>query len=239
MKQDGKPLHIDTLNLSSAPARAKFLDALAQNFDGIDRDDLDAELMALAASNPPDAPAQAAELQEADVRRVVRPELFHTASVSGLTVPVVLDAGGKLVPRWRTYLRWANGRRDVTDVPDRLELPDGAALYVAPDPRESDATNLPAWSASARRDWLAGDAGPEPAQVFANVSERFSHYPDLPTEAAPGTTATLALWTMLSYCYPVWDAVPYLFIGGPMGTARSVCWTFSSDSPSAPSPHRI
>lgn len=221
VKQYNKPLHIDTLNLSSAPARAKFLDALAAKYEGIDRDDLDAKLMALAAPGSADAPAQPAELQEVDVRRVVRPELFHTASVSGLTVPVVLDAGGKLVPRWRTYLRWADGRREVTDVPDRLELPDGAALYVAPDPGEPDPTTPPAWSAAARRDWLAGEAGPEPARVFANVCERFSHYLDFPTETAPGTTAALALWTILSYCYPAWDAVPYLFFGGPMGSGKS------------------
>ena len=26
---------------------------------------------------------------------------------------------------------------------------------------------------------------------------------------------------MLTYCYPAWDAVPYLFVGGPLGSGKS------------------
>ncbi len=221
VKHGNTVLHLDTLNVSSAPARAKFLDALATKFGGIDRDALDNNLMVLAATDPNEGQAQAAELQEVDVRCVVRSELFHTANVSGITVPVVLDAGGKLVPRWRTYLRWADGRREVVEVPDRLQLPDSTVLHVAPDPGEPDSANPPAWSAGSRRGWLSGEAAPEPARVFANVCERFAHYLDFAPDNAPGTTATLALWTILSYLYPAWDAVPYLYVGGPMGSGKS------------------
>ena len=38
-------------------------------------------------------------LREVDVSRVVRPELFHTPDVSGITVAVLLDIDGKLVPK--------------------------------------------------------------------------------------------------------------------------------------------
>ena len=224
VKQGETILDMDTLNVSSASARKKFIDALAVKFDGIDRDDLDAKLMALAATGPTEGQAQAAELREVDVRRVVRPELFHTPAVSGITVPVVLDAGGKLVPRWRTYLRRADARREVVEVPDRLQLPDRTVLYVAPDPGEPgepDTANPPAWSAGSRLNWLRGEVAPKPACVFANVCERFAHYLDFAPDTAPGTTATLALWTILSYVYPAWDAVPYLYVGGPMGSGKS------------------
>jgi len=37
----------------------------------------------------------------------------------------------------------------------------------------------------------------------------------------PGVTATLACWIILSYGYQVWPAVPYLFVGGPLGSGKS------------------
>jgi hypothetical protein len=33
--------------------------------------------------------------------------------------------------------------------------------------------------------------------------------------------ATLALWTMLTYLYVAWDAVPYLFVTGPAGSGKT------------------
>ncbi|HEX4592259.1 MAG TPA: hypothetical protein VH120_20155, partial [Gemmataceae bacterium] len=44
---------------------------------------------------------------------------------------------------------------------------------------------------------------------------------DFPAESAAGTTATLTLWSLLSYAYPVWPAVPYLYVGGPVGSGKS------------------
>jgi hypothetical protein len=46
-------------------------------------------------------------------------------------------------------------------------------------------------------------------------------YIDLPAEHAEGTVATLALWTMLTYLYPAWPAVPYLYVGGPLGSSKT------------------
>jgi hypothetical protein len=220
-KLGGSVLFVDTLNLASATARKRFINAVAGKFGALDPDALEAQLVAVAATGPADPPVPRAELQEIDVRRVVRPELFHATDLSGVTVPVVLDRGDKLLPRWRTHLRWADGRREATDAPDRLALPDGSVLYVAPDPGEPDGTNPPAWSADSRRGWLAGEPAPEPAGVFRDVCERFAHFLDFPPEAAPGTTATLALWTVFTYVYPAWDAAPYLFVGGPMGSGKS------------------
>jgi hypothetical protein len=35
------------------------------------------------------------------------------------------------------------------------------------------------------------------------------------------TTLTLALWTLLTYVYVAWDAVPYLYVGGPAGSGKT------------------
>jgi hypothetical protein len=57
--------------------------------------------------------------------------------------------------------------------------------------------------------------------VFQTVCGRIAEYLDFPPESAAGTTATLALWAVLSYVYPAWDAVPYLSLGGPMSSGKT------------------
>jgi len=215
---DGKVAHVDTLPLASAYSRKKFAKTLCDKFAGLDASEIDEQLLTLAT--PPPAPA-VADLQEVDVSRVVRPELFHTAAVSGITVPVRMESDGALVSRWRSYVRWANGHREVTDVNDRLVLADGAVLYVSPEPGEPFVNDMPAWSAEARGAWLKGASAPDPSKTFQSVCERINYFLDLPPATAHGTTATLALWVMLTYTYPVWDAVPYLYVGGPLGSGKS------------------
>jgi hypothetical protein len=215
---DGKVAHVDTLPLASAHSRKKFAKTLCDKFAGLDATEIDEQLLKLATQPPEPA---VADLHEVDVGRVVRPELFHTSAVSGITVPVRVVADGALVSRWRSYLRWANGHREVTDVNDRLELPDGSVLYVAPEPGEPFANDTPAWSAAARGAWLNGAPAPDPSATFQSLCERINYFIDLPPATAHGATATLALWVMLSYTYPAWDAVPYLYVGGPMGSGKS------------------
>jgi hypothetical protein len=77
------------------------------------------------------------------------------------------------------------------------------------------------WSKAARAAWLKGGTAPAPADVFKGICERIGYFIDLPQEHAPGIVATLALWSMLTYCYQAWDAVPYLFVGGPLGSGKS------------------
>jgi hypothetical protein len=215
---DGNLLFVDTLDPSSASARKKLIDAAKAKFDGLDRDKLEAQLMKLAEASDG---LTSLMLPEVDIRRVVRPELFHTRDVSGITVPVMLDGAVELIPRWRTHLRWADGRREVMDVPDRLLMPDGSTLYVHPDPGGPSGSEQYSWSSHSRRSWLEGADAPDPAYVFRAVCEKLAYYLDFPIDDAPGTTATLALWSMLTYVYPAWDAMPYLFIGGPMGSGKS------------------
>jgi hypothetical protein len=51
--------------------------------------------------------------------------------------------------------------------------------------------------------------------------EGFAKYLDLPSETAAGTVAMLACWSLLSYVFPVFDAVPYIAVGGPAGSGKS------------------
>ena len=217
--------HRDNIDLNSAISRKRFInETVGKTHSKGSLEELRVTLekqLLDAAKVPPGNPERADHLMEVDVSRVVRPELFHANGVSGLTVAVLLDVGGKLTPRWRTHLRWADGKRDVIDAPDRLVLPAGNVLYVRPDAGDPPESDPPAWSADSRRGWIDGADCPDPCAVFRDVCGKFAEYLDFPPGTASGTTATLALWTVLSYLYPAWDAVPYLYVGGPMGSGKS------------------
>jgi hypothetical protein len=94
-------------------------------------------------------------------------------------------------------------------------------VWLHPRPAEPSVQTAPGWTAASRRAWLGGAAARDPAEVFKNLCESIAHFIDLPPDVAAGTTATLALWTLLTYCYQAWDAVPYLFVGGPLGSGKS------------------
>lgn len=215
-----QPLHVDTIDLRSAAARNRFTRSLCSKASAVDPEAIEAELLALAAK--PIAPA-ADGAPEIDVSRIVRPERFILPEVSGLTVPTVAMRDGKPAGRWMLYLRWADGRREVTPLPPSVEI-GGKAVFVHPEPAPP-AINMPCgWSADARRRWLAGEPAPDPAEVFKAVCRQIAHYLDFPRDKAAGTTATLATWVLLTYCYPAWPAVPYLYFGGAKGCGKTTAF---------------
>ncbi len=222
LRRGAEVLYLDTLDLASAAARKGFTAGLLEKYPGLCSDVIDARLMALAAGIANDAPKAGAALVEVDVRLVVRPELLHTVRVSGITVSVPHDDEGEtLAAKWRTYLRWADGKREVIDAPKRLTLPDGSTLYVSPDPGTPDASIQPAWSMASRAAWIAGTPAPEPKTLYWDVRARIHRYLDFTPDSREGIEDTLTMWTMLTYVFPAWDAVPYLRIGGPMGSGKS------------------
>src|SRR5262249_51252853 len=103
-----------------------------------------------------------------------------------------------------------------------IDLPDARRLWVCPQPGEPAMNTLSGWSRTSRDAWLAGAAAPNPADVFKRLCERIAYYIDFRDKTtALGTTATLALWTMFTYRYHAWDALPYLYIGGPTNSGKS------------------
>jgi hypothetical protein len=57
--------------------------------------------------------------------------------------------------------------------------------------------------------------------MFRRLCDRIDAFLDLPPAHARGVIATLALWIILTYNHLAWDAVPYLFIGGPYGSGKT------------------
>ena len=222
---DGATVHLDSkVEPTKAQHRKRFIKELAAKLPNLDAADADSQLLGIAETIMVEARksrAPAGDPEELDVSHIVRPEQFHAPEVSGLAVPVVIGEGGKPAARWRLYLRWTDGRRDVQELTNWLDLPGGGKLWIHPVPGEPAVMAAPGWSAAARPAWVGGAAAPDPADLFRRLCERVAYFLYLPPDTAAGTTATVVLWLMLTYCYQAWGAVPYLYIGGPVGSGKT------------------
>jgi len=219
----GEVLAVESVNLTKPKARAAFADSLCADRPGLDRAAVDGELLRLAAdlaTRQADAPDCAA-LSEVDAAAIVRPERFIAPEVSGVAMPRMTTIGDKVSGCWMLYLRWADGTREVRPMASALDLPDGRRLFVHPEPSEPTATTKPGWSAAARRAWLDGAPAPDPAELFKGMAAMFARFIDLPKAHAPGITAVAVCWSILTYIYQAFPAVPYLYIGGPLGSGKS------------------
>ena len=219
---DDEPVHADKCDIGRASSRQRFVKALAAKWAGGDAKAVEAELLRIVGELTEQRP-QPTEHEPADLdaSQIVRPELFHTPEVSGVAVPVVRIVAGEPRGTWELLLRWhADGTRERRTLESCIET-DSGRLWVHPMPGPPTPTQAPGWSGGGRRAWLSGAPAPEPCEVFKGVCERIGHYLDFPCGATPGTVATLALWTWLSYVYPAWTSVPYLAIGGPLASGKS------------------
>jgi len=63
------------------------------------------------------------------------------------------------------------------------------------------------------------DGMTRPVDSFPTHPSSFVIHPSAPPPHP--LLATLALWTMLTYLYVAWDAVPYLFVTGPAGSGKT------------------
>lgn len=226
----GDETFVDELVITQAKARADFIGKLVERFPALRADEYRDELLRglerHAAEETSEGARATCEPHEEELERydIVRPERFITPEVNGLAVPVLGVADGKPIGRWRVYLHWADGKRESRALDRSIELPGDRRIWIHPEPAEptaSMARSLCGWSANARRAWLETGEGPRPADLFKRLCERIAFFIDIPEEHAAGMTATLALWSMLSYGYPAWDAVPYLYVGGPLGSGKS------------------
>lgn len=223
---DGEVVACEKFDLAKGKERQKFIETIRDRLGEDAYHLLDAEAaesglaeMAadLAAPQKAALPAEAVELGDG---RVVRPERFILPDVSGLAVPRRIVRGGEPVSEWMLYLRWQDGRREAMPLPEVLTAT-GERVFIAPRPPDPSPSMLPAWSAASRAEWLAGSTSMPPDEVCRLLIEGFGKYLDLPSETAAGTAVMLTCWSMLTYIFPVFDGVPYLAVGGPMGSGKS------------------
>jgi len=221
----GHVLHVEKLDLARSQARKRFsravVDALGSEGGDVAPEAIERQLAELAANTTaPARPSTPADAIEVGDGRVVRPERFILPQVSGLAVPIRAVRGGRPVHQWQLLLRWLDGRRECVEMPETIEV-DGEQVFVVPRPHAPPPSMPPGWSKAGRDGWRAGELPMAAEAVCRLLREAFGKYLDLPPETAAGTVAMLTAWTMLSYVYPVFDAVPYLAVHGPAGSGKS------------------
>lgn len=169
---------------------------------------------------PETTPAPSAYIEEIPATEVFRPQLFLRPGVAGLMEATTVCTPNGPAGKWLLCTQWEDGRREMTSLSPSLSHADAAPLWLSPIPHPPSAGVVPGWSAAGRRRWLAGET-PALAAVFNAVVEQIHRFVVFPNDAVPGAAATVALWIMLTYCYPAWPAVPYLHVTGPLGSGKT------------------
>lgn len=217
---DGRLAWEDRLDLSRAEARDKAAAAVAK-LSGAEREAIGAELLRLVEQlHTEQAKPTGGATPEIDVDAIARPELMHLAALSAITVPTLALDHGAPAGKWITYIRHADGRRERRPIPSAIDA-GSERIFIHPQPAEPPITARPAWSSAARAAWLSGASAPNPAEVLERLVDQIDEYLEFQPDSAGGDVHTLALWAVLTYCYPAWPAVPYLSIGGPLGSGKS------------------
>ncbi len=172
-----------------------------------------------ASPLPPPAAASSC-LEEIPAAAVCRPQLFLRPGVAGLTEATTVSTSDGPAGRWLLCTQWESGRREMALLTPSLGHPDTSPIWLSPIPHPPAAGAIPGWSAAGRRQWLAGHT-PSICGVFNAVVEQVNRFVVFPDGAEVGAPAIVALWIMLTYCYPAWPAVPYIHVTGPLGSGKS------------------
>ncbi len=155
---------------------------------------------------------------------LARSEMIMTSALSALSIPETVLRDGAPGGRWRLYSAF-QGRRGVIDLPVKLEQGNDV-FWIHPFPSDPAPATPPGWSAASRRDWLEKTEAPDtPHDLFDDLCETLDAYLEFGSapegQTYPPQIMTLALWTMLTYVYSAWDAVPYLYVNGPAGQRQN------------------
>lgn len=220
--QVNKPLFIDKVDLAKADKRKKLIAALIEKAPSLDgqQDQIDTELMNLSTRANDYQKADTGQELAIDVSHIVRPHLFYSEQVCGMLTPYIQLVDNRPRGRWQLYLQWSNGERECRDLEESIALPNNKRLWFASIPPDPDPMLPCCWSQESRERWLAGYT-PVLDDFLAKLQDAFDYFLHFPKEEKQGCLATLTLWTILSYVYPIWPAVPYLSIGGPAGSGKS------------------
>jgi len=143
---------------------------------------------------------------------LVSPALDFTAGLGCVAVPLLVQEGERFVHR--PYL--VTSTRELLPIPPDLTLEIGGRSVVLREP-PSALGRSPRWNYEHIKAFLAGYI-PEPAAVFHRVRDLYEKYLDF---RDAGTAEVLALWTIGTYLYPLFEAYPYIALLGPKGSGKT------------------
>jgi len=89
VKRGAETLHLDTLNLSSATARKKFVTDILNKYPALDREEIDSKLIALAIPGPADTPTNSTDAEQD--RLAGTPQVIIDEAISILNNPKLIQ----------------------------------------------------------------------------------------------------------------------------------------------------
>ena len=230
-----EPVHRDSIDLDKADKRCKFARAIHAKIPSMEPTRIETDLLRLLGDlqrqrerEQDQAPEQTTG-DELDAMEMTRPELIFRKDFAAMAVPRLLDSRSGPDGVWTLYAR-RNAKRTIEEL-DPIVITGGSSLHVHPmplAPSVSDVSDLNRWSKQSRQSWLGGNARPTTDEVITAIMERIDRFIELPPDPSAdaetgslGHAMTLTLWVMLSYVYPIFPAVPYLYLAGPAGSGKT------------------
>lgn len=145
--------------------------------------------------------------------RVLSPALDFLEDVGVVGVPLLVRDGDGKVER-RPYL--------ITSEREQIALPEDGFVTIGGQPMVVATESLMLGSSSR---WEHGSLGaflsgakPDPKGVYRAVEQLFDRYVEF---AVAHTTDVLALWTVGTYLYPLFETYPYIGLWGPAGSGKT------------------
>lgn len=225
-------IHRDRLVPAKARDRDRYAAAVLEKLgeaSAIDANKIKDELIAISqrldAGDKHDATSAVASegARELPASCVIRPELIIREDLSAITIPKMMQVGGRNSCEWCQFVRSDRDRREAA-LGEKLTLPNGSDVWLSPtpvSPTPGDVRDFNRWSLASREQWLAGGPAPTTREVLRLVAERIDRYVVLPSEHAKEHGLTLAAWIMMTYVYPALPAVPYVYLAGPPNSGKT------------------
>ena len=224
-------IHRDKLDLNRASDRAKYGRAIHAELPRFTPKDVESQLLKLLAdfertrrSEQDNAP-ESKQGKELDALELTRPELIVRKDFAGMVIPRLIESREGHNAIWTLYAK-SGSKRTESELESAI-IAGSTSLQVHPmpyPPSVADVTELCRWAKSSREAWVAGNVTPTPTEVLNAIMDRIDRYIELPRDddtGPVGYAVTLSLWVMLSYVYPLFAAVPYLYLAGPAGSGKT------------------
>ncbi|MEM9368997.1 MAG: DUF3631 domain-containing protein [Planctomycetota bacterium] len=226
-------LHRDKIDLNRADHRCRFGRAVHAKLPRFTPTEIESQLLKLRqdlerTQQREEANRSATDQvqgEELDAIELTRPEIIVRPNYAAVVIPRLLQTRSGPDGIWTLYAK-SDGKRTASELELSVIVGD-RSLHVHPMPAPptiADVTELNRWSRASRESWLVGNAKPTTDDAIVAVMEQIDRYVELPADGDGGSIGyglTLSLWVMLSYCYPIFPAVPYLYLAGPAGSGKT------------------
>ncbi len=213
-------IYCDELKLAKEKDRQRFAEAVQAKIPGQNLEELETRLLDIL-SRPVTESATNTTQEELNTENIVRPELFFTTDVAGLTIPKTHRSDDGVTGMWTSYIRCADGTRLQQPLTYQIGLTDEQVLHVFPLPPAPAPGTSPMWSRTSREAWLENETHIDPTDLLEQILRQLAYFIEFPKTDRNGINLTIALWTILTYIYPTFDSIPYLYFGGALGSGKS------------------